>query len=177
MTRTFCFIASAITLAILAAATPAAAWEYKDFMNPQGDQGTGILQPALNNDGVSLAFGCDGDRWRQVAILPEGEKPLRLASDGTVMIGFSPDSFTPDGKWKVRAAGQNRAYFAPAPTPFMGRLYREEKRDPKAILYVKLRPAKKSPIVLQFPVAGLRKALADHLWKACKLDIYFGPPE
>ncbi|MDG2305375.1 MAG: hypothetical protein P8R42_12155 [Candidatus Binatia bacterium] len=177
MNRTFRFIASAITLTILVDTTPAAAWEFKDFMNPQGDRGTGIVQPALNNDGVMLAFGCDRDRWRQVAILPQGEKPLRLASDGKVSIGFTPDSFTPDGKWKVRAAGRDRAYFAPAPTPFMERLYREEKRDAKTILYVKLRPAKKSPIVLQFPVAGLRKALADHLWKDCKLDIYFGPPE
>ncbi len=178
MTRTIRFIVLATLLTSLVGVAPAAAgWTFEEFLNPQGDRGIGITLAPSNATGVELAFGCESDRWRQVAILPDGEKPLRLASDGGVSIGFAPGKFTPDGKWKVRKAGENRAYFAPAPTPFMGRLYAEEKRDPASVLYVKLRPAKKGPIVLEFPLAGLRDALAKHLWKRCKLDVYFGAPE
>ncbi len=177
MTRTTCLIVLTTILTSLAAATPASAWEFEEFMNPQGDRGIGITQVATNMPGIRLAFGCEGDRWRQVALIPGPPKPLRLASDGKVAIGFKPGQLTPDGKWKVRDAGVARAYFAPAPTPFMGRLYGAEEKDSSSILYVKVRPAKKSPIVLEFPLTGLRKALADHLWKDCKLDIYYGEPD
>ena len=163
------------------ATTPASAWEFREFMNAQGDEGMGLVQSATNAPGIQLAFGCDGDRWRQVALLPAGPDPLLLASDGEVAIGFEAGKFTPDGTWKVRdlsaEVGRERAYFAPAPTPFMGRLYREEQENPSAVLHMRVRPSKKAPIVLDFPVRGLRDALAKHLWKPCKLDIYFGDPE
>lgn len=166
-----------IALAVVACASTASAWKFEDFVNPLGDTGTGITQVATNEPGIEFAFGCDGDRWRQVGLLPEGDQPLKLAGDGTVSIGFRLDRLSSDGKWKVRKVRGTNAYFAPAPTPLMGRLYREEESNPNAILYVKVRPVKKSPIVLQFPVAGLRRALSDHLWKQCKLDVYFGDPQ
>ena len=58
----------------------------------------------------------------------------------------------------------------------MARLYAEEGKNPEAIFYVQVRPAKKAPITLEFPLAGLKKALVEHLWKPCKLDVYFGDP-
>lgn len=177
MIRTIRTIVVTTALIALSSASAEAGWEFREFMNPQGDQGTGITLAPSNATGVRLAFGCEGDRWRQVAILPEPPNPMRLASDGRVALGFKPDQLTPDGKWKVRAAGENRAYFAPSATQFMGRLYRAEEADPNAVLYVKLRPAKKAPMTLEFPIAGLRRALAKHLWTACKLDIYFGSPD
>ena len=112
-----------------------------------------------------------------MALLPDPADPLRLASDGRVSIGFKPGEFTPDGSWKVRNLNSRRAYFAPAPTSFMSRLYDEEKAQPKATLYMRVRPAKKAPMTLEFPLAGLREALAKHLWKQCKLDVYFGDPD
>jgi hypothetical protein len=148
------------------------------MMNPQGDRGRGILQPASSQPGIDFVFGCDGDRWRQVALLASGEKPFRLSPDGTVSLGFDREQLRADGKWKVRTvANGTTAYFAPAATALMGQLYREEAKDPSAVLYVRVRPAKKSPVVLEFPLAGLREALATHLWKDCKLDVYFGDPK
>jgi len=178
VTRILRSIASIATiLATFILAPPALAWQYEEFMNPQGDRGSGIVQAASNVPGIELAFGCDGDRWRQVALLPDGDKPLRLAKDGKVGTGFDREKLTPDGKWKVRKLNERaNAYFGPAPTKFMGRLYTEAQKNPNAVLYVRVRPMKKSPIVLEFPLAGLRHALAEHLWKECKLDVYFGSP-
>lgn len=177
MIRTIHLIAMTVLLSAAFPSSVEAGWEYTEFMNPQGDRGEGITLAPSNTTGVLLAFGCESDRWRQVALIPDPEKPLRLASDGTVSIGFKPGQFSPDGKWKVREAGPGRAYFAPAPTPFMGRLYQAEKDDPNAVLYMMVRPAKKAPMTLEFPIKGLREALAKHLWKSCKLDVYFGEPD
>lgn len=177
MIRTIQLIALTALLVTLAPALARAGWEYTEFMNPQGDRGEGITLAPENTTGVLLAFGCESDRWRQVALMPDPENPLRLASDGKVSIGFKPGQFTPDGQWKVRQAGPGRTYFAPAPTPFMGRLYEAEKNDPEAKLYMRVRPAKKAPMTLEFPLKGLREALAKNLWKSCKLDVYFGEPE
>lgn len=172
----------AATASLLAClSTPAQAWEYRDFVSPQGDRGTGIVQPAEGDSGIELAFGCEGNRWRQVALLPEGPDAMQLASDGQVAIAFDDGSFTPATKWKVRdfeRRGASRAYFAPAASPFMGRLFNEEKRNPSGVLRIKLRPASKPPTTLSFPLKGMTAALTTHLWKPCKLDVYFGdPPE
>jgi len=171
------FPAAGVAAVALLLATPASAWKFEEFMNAHGDSGIGIVQEAEGEPGIVLAFGCDGDRWRQLALLPEGASPLRLAADGTVSLGFDPDRLSPDGTWKVRNVRDERLYFAPAPTQLMGRMYREAMKDEGAVLYVKVRPAKKSPRLLRFPVAGLRGALAEHLWKPCKLDVYFGDPQ
>lgn len=177
MIRTIHLIVAIVLLTAVATTPAEAGWKFQDFMNPQGDRGVGIILAPSNGSGIALAFGCDGTRWRQVALIPQPPDALRLASDGKVSIGFKRDQFTPDGKWKVRAAGDNRAYFAPAPSALMGRLHNAEDGNPAAVLYLKVRPAKKGPITLEFPLAGLHEALAEHLWKPCKLDLYFGDPD
>ena len=177
MIRTLQLIALTALLAAFSPVSAQAGWVYADFRNANGDNGAGILLEPSNAQGITLAFGCEGDRWRQVALLPDPADPLRLASDGKVSIGFSAGKFSPDGSWKVRNLESGRAYFAPAPTSFMGRLYRAEKEQSDATFYMRVRPAKKAPMTLEFPLAGLREALAKHLWKQCKLDVYFGDPE
>lgn len=174
MTRTTHIIAGVFATILLLAAPAAAGWKFEEFMNPEGDRGIGITLAPANATGVELAFGCQGARWRQVAILPDGPKPLRLASDGRVSLGFSPDKLTPDGEWKVRERSDVRAYFAPSASSFMGRLFDAERANPNATLYVVLRPAKKAPITLEFPIAGLRDALRKHIWEDCKLADYYG---
>jgi len=175
--RTIRLIVAAVLLIPLASTAAEAGWKFQELMNPQGDRGVGIVLAPSNATGIALAFACEGTRWRQVALIPQPPNPLRLASDGTVSLGFKPGRFTPDGKWKVRAAGDNRAYFAPGPGAFMGRLHSAEDGNPNAMLYLKVRPAKKAPITLEFPLAGLHDALAEHLWKPCKLDLYLGDPK
>ena len=169
----------ALALAVLAlGAAPAPAWEYQELMNGEGDRGRGIIQPASNQKGIALGFGCEGDRWRRVALLPGGKTPFPLSSSGGIRFGFKADELGAPATWKVRKPeGLPPRYFAPAPTQLMGRLYEEEGSNPDAVFYVQVRPTKKGPILLEFPLAGLRQALAEHLWKPCKLDVYFGDPE
>ena len=175
--RIFSWTISLVIAATTLTAAPALAWEFRELLNGEGDQGLGILQPATNQPGISLGFGCEGDRWRQVAILPGGKEPFPLSASGGIRFGFQPDEFGPPATWKVRKPEDlPPRYFAPAPTQLMARLYAEEGKNPEAIFYVQVRPAKKAPITLEFPLAGLKKALVEHLWKPCKLDVYFGDP-
>lgn len=168
-----------IALAALAlGAAPAPAWEYQELLNGEGDRGRGIIQPAANQRGIALGFGCEGDRWRRVALLPGGKDPFPLSASGGIRFGFKADELGAPATWKVsKREGLPPRYFAPAPTQLMSRLYDEEVRDSKAVFYVQVRPAKKGPVLLEFPLAGLRESLAEHLWKPCKLDVYFGDPD
>src|SRR6185369_8030833 len=110
-------------LASLVGARPVRAWDAVELLNPLGDRGKGVDQPAANEPGVALAFGCEGDRWRQIVLIPHGEKPVRLSSTGEVRFGFSPTQLGPKGPWKVRPFRENlKAYFAPASSTIVQRL-------------------------------------------------------
>jgi hypothetical protein len=166
----------AVVIGTLLATTSAWSWTYRDFVNGQGDRGTGIAETASNQPGIQFVFGCDGDRWRQVALLPTGEAPLALSKKGQVRVGFAPDALAPDGNWKVREVAGGTAYFSPAPTGLMTRLATEERERPDAVLHVALSAADGKSHLLKFPLAGMRKALRERLWELCKLDLYFGEP-
>ncbi|MBM4270217.1 MAG: hypothetical protein FJ144_27035 [Deltaproteobacteria bacterium] len=162
-------------VAVLATGSPARAWEFVEVLSPLGDHATGIVQPATNQPGIALAIACEGDRWRQVALLPEVDNPFRLASSGDVRYGFSPQQLGPKGPWKPKKLGDGRrAYFAPSPSLMVKRLADEARKNPKAVFYVQASPSKKSPIVLHFPLAGMPEAIRKHLWEPCKLDVYVG---
>jgi len=48
-------------VAILIAASPSlarAAWEFRDYVTPLGDKGTGIFEPDSEGEGATFFFGC-----------------------------------------------------------------------------------------------------------------------
>src|SRR5262245_46632352 len=89
--------------AILTAVSPSlarAAWEFRDYVTPLGDKGTGLFQQDSDGVGATFVFGCDGDRWRAAGLLPTPEKPLRMASAGKIRFSFG-EGLGPAGVWKV----------------------------------------------------------------------------
>jgi len=162
-------IALAVSIVIGSAAT-ALAWQFVAGMNAYGDTATGIVQPARNAGGAILAIGCNGDRWRIVAVGPPAGGGLKLDLDGQVRTSFGPD-LGPREKWQVHKRGKPRrttTYLAPAPSDLVRQMLAAEDATAGAVFRVAVRSGGK-PVVLEFPIAGLRAAIRKDLWGPCKL--------
>lgn len=152
----------------LAAARPALGWEYMEAMNAYGDQSTGIVQPARNASAI-LVVGCDGDRWRLVAIGPPLTGGIALDPGGEVRTSFGGEP-GPKETWQVRKRGKSGllAYLAPSASGLVRELMAREDASPDAVFHVQVR-SKGKPVSLEFPIAGLRTAIRKDLWEPCKL--------
>jgi hypothetical protein len=160
----------------LAAASPARAWEFVSTMNAYGDAATGIVQPSRNVAGAILAVGCDGDRWRLVAVGPPAGGGIVLDPEGEVRLSFGAER-GPKGTWQVRKRGKsNVAYLAPAPSELVRQMLGREDASADAVLRVDVR-SKHKPVTLEFPLAGLRTAIRKDLWEPCKLSNYIPESE
>jgi hypothetical protein len=164
-------------VAILIAALPSlarAAWEFRDYVTPLGDKGTGLFEPDSEGVGATFVFGCDGDRWRAAGLLPTREKPLRMASAGKIRFSFD-EGLGPAGVWKTtKVEGGLVAYEIPQPTTFVAKMVQEERKNPEARLRVELLKHDGKRTKLYYPLKGLEQAIKKNLWNACKLDVYFG---
>jgi hypothetical protein len=169
----------ALTSLIVALSAPAAraGWEFRDYVTPLGDKGTGIFQPDSEGVGATFVFACDGDRWRRAGLLPTPEKPLKMAAAGKLRYSFV-EGFGPAGVWKVdRLPGDLVAYEAPQPTTFVAQMVAEERKNPDARMRIELLQQGGKRTQLYFPLKGLGAAIKKNLWEPCKLDVYFGDPE
>ena len=166
---------AAVLVTALGTSTEAfAAWEFRDFVSPLGDKGTGIFQPDSDGVGATFVFACDGDRWRIAALMPTREKPLRFASAGKVRFSFD-QGMGPAGVWKsTNVEGDLVAYEIPQPSSFVQRMVREEERDPDTVLRIELLDKKSKRQRLHFPLRGLRESIRKNLWEPCKLENYLG---
>lgn len=165
---------AAITLAlVLAVVRPAHGWDFVSGTNAYGDAATAIVQPARNRDDAVLAIGCDGDRWRMVAIGPRRGSALALARDPQVRTAFSGAELGKKEKWLTQPMGPSGqiAYAAPAPSQMIRALVQAEAASPDAVFRAEVQ-SKGKPVLLEFPLAGLRKALRRDLWEPCKLGNY-----
>jgi hypothetical protein len=164
-------------LIVAVSSSPAgAAWEFRDYVTPLGDKGTGVLQQDAEGVGATFVFGCDGDRWRMAGILPTRGKPLRMASGGKVRFSYD-DGLGPAGVWQVRELeGGLVAYEIPQPTTFVEKMVAEERKNRAARLRLELLKHDGKRTKLYFPLAGLGDAIRKNLWEPCKLDVYFGDP-
>lgn len=157
-----------VTGIVLASASPALAWQFVEVMNAFGETTTGIVQPARNDASALLGIGCQGDRWRLVAIGPPEGGGIKLDSGGNVSIAFGPE-FGAKAKWEVRKRGAgNVVYLAPAPSTFVRQMLSREKASTDALFRVRVKSGGK-PLVLEFPLAGLHAAIRKDLWEPCKL--------
>ena len=155
-------------------AVDAHAWEFRDFVSPLGDKGTGVFQPDTDGVGATFVFACDGDRWRIAALMPTREKPLRFASAGKVRFSFDK-GLGPAGVWKSSdVEGGLRAYEIPQASAFVGKMVAEEQRNPDTVLRIELLDSKKKRHKLLFPLRGLRESIRKNLWEPCKLENYLG---
>ena len=164
-------------VAILIAVSPSlarAAWEFRDYITPLGDKGTGVFQPDSEGVGATFFFGCDGDRWRAAGLLPTPAKPLRMASGGKIRFSFQ-EGLGPAGVWKVqKGQGGLVAYEIPQPTTFVTKMVQEERKNSDARLRIELLSRDGKRVKLYYPLNGLEQAIKKHLWEPCKLDVYFG---
>jgi hypothetical protein len=157
-----------VTSIVLVTASPALAWQFVEAMNAFGDTATGIVQPARNDASAFLGIGCQGDRWRLVAIGPPPGGGIRLDDGGKVSISLGKD-FGPTEKWGVRRRGAGKVtYLAPAPSNFVREMLSREKASADAVFRVRVKSSGK-PLVLEFPLAGLHAAIRKDLWEPCKL--------
>ncbi len=167
-------LAAVIVTALGTSTEVFAAWEFRDFVSPLGDKGTGISEPDSHGVGATFVFACDGDRWRIAALMPTREKPLRFASAGKVRFSFDK-GLGPAGVWKSsKLQGDLVAYEIPQPSTFVGQMVREEERNPEAVLRIELLDKAKKRKTLHFPLRGLRESIRKNLWEPCKLEVYLG---
>lgn len=162
---------------LLAAAHPALGWEYVEAMNEYGDASTGIVQPARNATAI-LVVGCDGERWRIVAVGPPlGGGGIALDPGGQVRTSFGGDP-GPKETWQVRKRGKSGqlAYLAPSASGLVRELLAREDASADAVFRVEVR-SKGKPVSLEFPVAGLRTAVRKDLWEPCKLSNFIPESE
>lgn len=158
----------------LGASSDARAWEFRDFVSPLGDKGTGVFQNDADGVGATFVFSCDGDRWRIAGLLPTREKPLRFSSTGKVRFSFEK-GLGPAGVWKSSEFPDGlRAYEIPQPSAFVQKMVAEERRDPATVLRIELLDSKKKRHKLHFPLRGLRESIRKNLWEPCKLENYLG---
>jgi len=162
---------------VIGSAAPATAWQFVAAMNEYGDAATGLVQPARDDGGAVLAIGCDGDRWRVVAVGPPATGGIKLDDDGEVRVAFGPDP-GPKEKWQVHKRGERRiiTYLAPAPSDLVRRMLAREDSTTDAVLRVGVKSGGK-PVVLTFPLDGLRVAIRKDLWGPCKLSNYIPESE
>jgi len=126
------------------------------------------VQPARGDAGAILAIGCDGDRWRVVAVGPPAGGGVKLAANGEVRISFASE-LGPKETWQVRKRGtRGVAYLAPAPSTVVRDMLGHADASPDAVFRVGVH-SKGKPLVLEFPLAGLRAAIRKDLWEPCKL--------
>jgi hypothetical protein len=170
-----CLAALAVSL-VIGAAAPAAAWQFVAGLNEYGDTATGIVQPA-RDAGAVLAVGCDGDRWRVVAVGPPAAGGIKLDDDAEVRISFGPDPGVKE-RWQLHKRGKRRitTYLAPAPSELVRRMLGAADARADAVLRVGVRSRGK-PVVLTFPLAGIREAIRKDLWEPCKLSNYISEAE
>lgn len=162
---------------VVVAASPAsAAWQFRDYITPLGDKGTGLFQAETEGQGVSFFFACDGDRWRMAGLLPTGPKPLRMDSVGKIRFSYT-EGFGPAGVWKAeRFPNGLVAYEVPQPSDFIRHMVGEERKNPDGRIRFELLDVKKKRVKLFFSLKGLGEGIRTHLWKPCKLDVYIGDP-
>jgi hypothetical protein len=154
-----------------------AAWEFRDYVTPLGDKGTGVFESDAEGVGATFVFGCDGDRWRVAGLLPTPAKPLRMASGGKIRFSFQ-EGLGPAGVWKVtRMQDDFVAYEIPQPTTFVAKMVAEERKNPGARLRIELLQRGGKRTKLYYPLKGLTAAIKKNLWEPCKLDVYFGDPD
>lgn len=161
------------------AATPAeAAWQFRDYVTPLGDKGTGLFQEETEGAGATFFFACDGDRWRMAGVLPSGPKPLRMDPVGKIRFSYT-EGYGPAGVWTVaRLPNDLVAYEMPQPSEFIRNMVGEERKNPNGRIRFDLLDANKKRTKLFFALNGLGEAIRKHLWEPCKLDVYVGdPPE
>ena len=167
-------LAACIVAALGMSAPALAAWEFRDFVSPLGDKGTGVFEPDADGVGATFVFACDGDRWRIAALLPTPEKPLRFASAGKVRFSFE-QGFGPAGLWQTsKLEGGLLAYEIPQPSTFVAQMVAREDRDPDTVLRIELLDSKNKRKTLRFPLRGLRESIRKNLWEPCKLEVYLG---
>jgi len=135
-----------------------------------GDSATGVVQAARDTPGVVLAIGCDGDRFRVVAVGPPAGGGIKLDPDGQVRISFGAEP-GPKEKWQVikRVKGRIITYLAPAASDVVRQMLEHEKANADAVFNVGVLSAGK-PVDLVFPLGGLRAAIRKDLWEPCKLS-------
>jgi hypothetical protein len=172
-------VRKALTLAlvgIFGAGTAEAAWEFRDYVTPLGDKGTGLFQAETEGAGVSFFFACDGDRWRMAGLLPSGSKPLRMDPVGKIRFSYT-EGYGPAGVWKPTTLPSGLiAYEVPQPTTFVGNMLTQERKDPDTRIRFELLDTKKKRVKLFFSLRGLGEAIREHLWEPCKLGVYFPDP-
>jgi hypothetical protein len=172
--KTLAAVIAAALGGTLGISADARAWEFRDFVSPLGDKGTGISQPDADGVGATFVFACDGDRWRIAALMPTREKPLRFASAGKVRFSFDK-GLGPAGVWKSsELEGGMRAYEIPQPSTFVAKMVAEEQRSADTVLRIELLDSKKKRHTLHFPLRGLRESIRKNLWEPCKLENYLG---
>lgn len=167
----FCITLAAGAAIVLAAATPVGAWEFVQAMNAYGDRATGIVQAARNRSDARLAVGCDGDRWRIVAVGPPPGGGIVLDPDGNARTSFGGE-LGAAARWQVRKQpGGGVAYLAPSASPLVREMVGAERASEDAVFRVGVQ-SRGEPVVLEFPLAGLRSAIRADLWEPCKLGNY-----
>jgi hypothetical protein len=166
----------AILMLPLAAASAAHGWEFTAARNAYGDAATAILQPAQNQPDAILAVGCDGDRWRVLSIGPRPGSGFKLDPDAQVRISFS-EELGPNERWQTskRAAG-TIAYLAPTSSLLVRSMIQHEAKNPDAVLRAEVHSQGK-PVLLEFPLAGLKAAVRKDLWEPCKMGNYIPESE
>jgi len=170
-------VGSVLAAVPLVAASAAHGWQFVEVRNAYGDAGTAIVQPARNQPDAVLAVGCDGDRFRVVSIAPAPGRTLGLdEEDGQVRISFSAEP-GPKERWQVhRRAKGVVAYVAPAATPLVRSMIQQETKNPEVVLRADV-TSKGKPLVLEFPLAGLKAAVRKDLWEPCKMGNYIPESE
>jgi hypothetical protein len=170
-------LAVAALTVLTSASAVRAGWEFRDYITPLGDKGTGIFQDDSEGVGATFVFACDGDRWRRAGLLPTPSKPLKMASAGKLRYSFV-EGFGPAGVWEVdRLPGDLVAYEAPQPTAFVAQMVAEERKNPEGRLRIELLKSDGKRTKLYFALKGLGAAIKKNLWEPCKLDVYFGDPD
>ena len=167
----------AIVVTLSTCASAEGAWEFRDYVTPLGDKGTGIFQTDADGVGATFFFACDRDRWRAAGLLPTPGKPLRMDARGKIRFSFT-EGFGPAGVWRTsRLPNDLVGYEMPQPTEFVGKMLAEERKNPDATIRFELLDANGKRARLVYSLRGLADAIRTHLWEPCKLDVYFADPE
>jgi len=166
----------AILLLPLAAATAAHGWEFTEGMNAYGDAATAIRQPASNQPDVMLAIGCSGDRWRVVSIGPRPGSDFKLDSSAMVRVSLTPDLGAAE-RWQIHKREKGTiSYLAPTSSLLVRSMIQTEAKDPAAVLRAEVH-SKGKPVLLEFPLAGVKAAVRKDLWEPCKMGNYIPESE
>jgi hypothetical protein len=171
------WLRGALLLPCVAAASTAHGWEYTEAMNAYGDSATAIRQVASNNPDVVLAVGCQGDRFRLVSIGPRLGSDLKLDPEPMVRVSLKAELGAAE-RWTIHKRDSGTiTYLAASPTPLVRSMVQADAKGSDAVLRAEVKTSKGKPLLLEFPLTGLKAAMRKDLWEPCKLGNYIPESE